>query len=428
MSINNSFGRRHSLVNFWQVWRFCLVLGLFTFLGLFLFVFKISDVSVAFNFSSVDDFFQLPNLVFSATVFGFFAFCLLFFCNIWVFWLTFKRKKVASVVVFGYVAVFFAAFMVWIVAAGTRTNTISMVSLLGGSLVLAVPLVFAALTCVVCERVGVVNIALEGQLLVGAFFAAVVGTLFNNSYFALLAAPISGMLVAWVLAVFSVRYFVNQIIVGVVLNVLVVGLTGFLFSTLLKSSPQLYNSPPSLPVLSVPFLSEIPLFGSILFKQTIIVYIMFFCVALVYFGLYKTVWGLRLRAVGEHPKAADTVGIDVNRMRFWNVVLGGGFAGLGGAYFTLDAVNSFTQNMSSGKGFIALGAVILGRWNPVGAFFAALLFGFTDNLQSIMSIIAVPIPSQLLQMLPYVITIFVVAGVIGKAKVPAALGVPYSKL
>ncbi|MBX9718413.1 MAG: ABC transporter permease, partial [Microbacteriaceae bacterium] len=223
------------------------------------------------------------------------------------------------------------------------------------------------------------------------------------------------------------KYLVDQVIVGVVLNVLVVGLTSFLYSTIMVADPELFNKPERFERLPIPLLSDIPVLGPILFNQTIIVYIMFALVPLVWFGLFKTRWGLRLRAVGEHPKAADTVGINVRATRFWNVLLAGAIVGGGGAFFTLAAIGSFTKEMTNGAGFIALAAVIFGQWNPIRATLAALLFGFATNLQSTLSIVGSPVPSEFMLMLPYLVTIFAVAGLVGFSRPPAASGKPYIK-
>ena len=235
------------------------------------------------------------------------------------------------------------------------------------------------------------------------------------------------MLFRSVLAVFSIKYLVNQVIVGVVLNVLVSGLTGFLFSTLLSSDTAKWNSPPSLPPIRIPLLADIPIIGPILFNQSIVGYLMYIALAAVYFGLFHSKWGLRTRAVGEHPKAADTLGVNVNRTRFINGLLAGVVAGIGGAFFTLVSVSAFNRDMTGGQGYIALAALILGRWNPLGALLAALLFGFATNLQYVLSLLGTSVPNQFLAMLPYVVTIFAVAGVVGKSRGPAASGVPYVK-
>ncbi|MBW4094938.1 MAG: ABC transporter permease, partial [Acidobacteria bacterium] len=316
---------------------------------------------------------------------------------------------------------FLVGFMVWIVAGGQDpAPSISLAGLIAGSVTLAVPLVFGSLSGVLCERVGVVNIAIEGQLLLGAFSAAVVATVTGNLYIGLLAAAVAGALVSLVLAVVSIKYLVNQIIVGVVLNVLISGLTSFLFSTLLTADPSGLNKPGHLPPVDIPFLSNIPIIGPILFHQSLVGYLMYVAVIVVYVGLFHTKWGLRVRAVGEHPQAADTVGINVNRTRFTNVLLGGAVAGIGGAFFTLVSVDAFSKDMSGGRGYIALAALIFGRWNPIGAFLAALLFGFADNLQSIITIIGSPVPSQFMAMLPYALTVIAVAGLVGRSRPPGA--------
>jgi len=298
---------------------------------------------------------------------------------------------------------------------------------LQGSLALAVPLIFGALAGVLSERVGVVNIAIEGQLLAGAFASALVTSVTHSLTLGLLAAAISGSLIAGILAVFSIKYVVDQIIVGVVVNVLVIGITSFLYSTVMARDLVALNQPERFDQIDIPLLSQIPIIGPLLFSQTLIVYLMYLGVAVVYVALFKTRWGLRLRAVGEYPKAADTVGIKVYRTRYMGVMLGGALAGLGGAFFTLGSVGSFSKEMTSGAGYIALAALIFGRWNPLLATLAALMFGFAQNLQSVLSIIGSDVPSQFLLMLPYALTIVAVAGLVGKVSGPAATGKPYIK-
>ncbi len=321
----------------------------------------------------------------------------------------------------GYGLALVLSFLVWAIA-GKET---SLVNLLQGSLLLAVPLIFGAMGGVLCERAGVVNIAIEGQLLGGAFLSAVVASLLGTPYAGLVAAPVAGLAVAALLAVFAIRYAVDQVIVGVVLNVLVTGLTSFLYGRLLSPEADTWNSPDTFERVKVPVLGDIPLVGPIVFDQSIIVYLMYATVAVIHVALFRTRWGLRVRAVGEHPKAADTVGIDVNRTRWRNVLLGGLVAGLGGAYFTLGAVGAFGKEMTAGQGFIALAALIFGRWSPLGALAAALLFGFANQLQSVLGILGTPIPSDLMLMAPYLATILAVAGLVGKVRAPAADGVPY---
>ena len=318
---------------------------------------------------------------------------------------------------------FVLGFLSWAVAG----STINLVGLLQGSLLLAVPLVFGAMSGILCERAGVINIAIEGQLLTGAFVAAVVASLTQNAYLGLIAAPLGGLFIGLLLAVFAIKYFVDQVILGVVLNVLAVGLTSFLYGRLLAPNQETWNSPPTFSPVPIPVLSDIPIIGPILFNQNIVVYAMYIIVIVINIALFRTKWGLRVRAVGEHPTAADTVGIKVNSVRFRNVLLGGAVAGLGGAFFTVASVGAFGKEMTAGKGFIALAAVIFGRWKPLGALAAALFFGFADNLQSVLSIIGTPIPSEFMLMTPYLATLLAVAGLVGKVRAPAADGIPYKK-
>jgi simple sugar transport system permease protein len=306
-------------------------------------------------------------------------------------------------------------------------KTMTFTSLMQGSLALAVPLIFGSLGGVLAERSGIVNIAIDSQLLIGAFASAFAASLSDNLFVGLLAAMLAGALVSWVLAAFSIKYVVDQIIVGVVLNVLVVGVTNFLFSTLLAEDRTLFNAPPRFEKIELPLLSQIPVIGPVLFKQTLIVYLMYLAVVGVWFALFKTRWGLRVRAVGEYPKAADTVGIKVYRTRYISVIIGGALAGLGGSFFTLGQVGAFGKEMTNGAGYIALAALIFGRWNPIYAAFAALLFGFAENLQYGLAIIGSPVPSEFLLMLPYVLTVVAVAGLVGKVTGPAAAGKAYIK-
>lgn len=332
-----------------------------------------------------------------------------------------RRTPMWLLAAFGVLWVF--AFLVWAVA-GKQT---SLVDLLQGSLLLAVPLAFGAFGGVLCERSGVVNIAIEGQLLVGAFAAAVVASATHNVYAGLLAAPVAGYLLGLLLALFTVRYAVNQIIVGVVLNVLAVGVTSFLFSAVLKPNSARLNTPPLMQPIAIPLLEKIPVLGPVLFRQTVIVYALYVAVAVLTVGLFRTRWGLRVRAVGEHPEAADTVGIPVNKVRWRNVVMGSATAGFGGAFLTIGYIGQFGQMMSGGRGYIALAAMILGRWTPIGSLGAALLFGFATKLASVLSVVGTPVPSQFMLMLPYVLTVLAVAGFVGRVRAPAADGVPYVK-
>ena len=317
---------------------------------------------------------------------------------------------------------FVVSFLTW--AGAGRSSVVPLVTILSSTLALSVPLVFGGLAGVVGERSGTINIAIEGQLLGGAFLAAVVASASGSPWAGLLAAPPAGILVALLLALFGLKYRVNQIVVGVVLNVLVSGLTGFLFSTVLSDSGSL-NRAMRLPRLPVPGLSHVPVLGPVLFNQTILVYAMYAAVGILSLMLFRSRWGLRMRAVGEHPRAADTVGIAVMRTRVNNLVLGGALAGLGGAFFTVGSGLSFTKGISAGNGYIALAAMILGAWNPLGTLWAALLFGFATSVGQTLSVIGSPIPTNFILMIPSVVTILAVAGFVGRVRPPAAEGVPY---
>lgn len=374
---------------------------------------------------SVDsDFFQLPLFSLPSQGFGFFTMAVMAAVVIASFVFVFinnqKTPKLLPIV-FGVAMVL--QLLVQLFAGKNMTFT----SLLQGALALSVPLIFGSLAGVLSERVGVVNIAIDSQLLIGAFASAFAASLSDNLFVGLFAALIAGALVSLVLAVFSIKYVVDQIIVGVVLNVLVVGLTNFLFSTLLSENRSLFNSPPRFDKIEIPLLANIPVVGPVLFNQTLIVYLMYVAVFAVWVALFKTRWGLRVRAVGEYPKAADTVGIKVYRTRYMSVTIGGALAGLGGAFFTLGQVGAFGKEMTNGAGYIALAALIFGRWNPLYAALAALLFGFAQNLQYGLAIIGSPVPSEFLLMLPYVLTVVAVAGLVGKVTGPAAVGKPYIK-
>jgi ABC-type uncharacterized transport system permease subunit len=406
-------------------WKAPIALGIFALIALVLFAIvgrAPSSVST-FRLSTSQDFFQLPELHLPTRATGVVVSILLILIALLSVYLVQSKRKMSLWLISAYAVLFLVGFLTWAAANGT----IPIPGLLLGTVGLATPLIFGALSGVISEHVGVVNIAIEGQLLAGAFVAALVASITHQPYVGLIAAMVAGVLVSFVLAAFSIQYFVDQIIVGVVLNVLVAGLTSFLYSTLLSPNALELNNPPQFPRINIPGLSQIPIIGPVLFQQTIISYIMYVTVGLVYFGLFHTKWGLRLRSSGEHPQAADTVGINVNRTRFWNVSLAGAIAGMGGAYYTLVVVGAFNKEMTNGAGFIALAAVIFGRWDPIRATLAALLFGFATNLQNVLGVIGSPVPSEFMLMLPYIVTIFAVAGLVGKVRPPAAEGKPYIK-
>ncbi|HZK50669.1 MAG TPA: ABC transporter permease, partial [Actinomycetota bacterium] len=259
-----------------------------------------------------------------------------------------------------------------------------------------------------------------------AFTGAIVGSAAGSTWAGLILAVGAGGLLGGMLGVLSIRYRVDQIVGGTVINILALGLTSYLSAQILARYQNL-NTPGRFPVVEIPLLSDIPIIGPLLFANNLFIYVMFILVIGINIALFRSRWGLRVRAVGEHPKAADTVGIKVLRVRYRNVILGGMVAGLAGAYFTLGSVGRFDENMTGGRGFIALAAMIFGRWNPIGAFGAALVFGFADSLQNKLAILQVPIASEFLLMAPYIATILVVAGVVGRARPPAADGQLYIK-
>jgi len=316
---------------------------------------------------------------------------------------------------------FIFAFLTWATADGS----LNLAGLIRSALVKAVPLTLGALSGVLCERSGVVNIAIEGMMLTGAFVGALVGSL-TNIWIGLFAAVLSGGLLAAVLAVLSIKYKTDQIIAGTVINIFATGITSFLSAKFLQKYQHL-NDPGRFPIIKVPILSDIPFFGPILFEHNLFVYAVFIFLIVITIGLYHTRWGLRTRSVGEHPKAADTLGINVFRTRYTSVILGGFMAGFGGAYFTLGSVGRFDELMTAGRGFIGLAAMIFGNWNPFGSFSAGLLFGFFDALASKMSFLKVPIPSEVMLMFPYIATMVILAGVVGRGQMPAADGQPYEK-
>lgn len=323
---------------------------------------------------------------------------------------------------------FFTGFIIWNYADQSIGRPLAIVNPLPGTIRLATPLVFGALAGCLCERAGVINIAIEGQFLMGAFFASVASSLAFSAEMGLVGGILAGVAMAALLAVFAMRYHVDQVVLGVVLIALATGLTSFLLSQI-PADPEIrqyLNEPVILEKIAIPGLSDIPVLGPTLFNQTLLVYLMYASVVLVTFLLFETKWGLRVRSVGEHPKAADTVGIKVNRIRWQAVLLGGVFAGLGGAYFTVGSTGSFDQNASAGNGFIALAAVIMGRWHPIGASAAALFFGFMWTLQSQLSFLD-KIPGEFLRASPYLATIIAVAGFVGRVRPPAADGQPYIK-
>lgn len=329
-----------------------------------------------------------------------------------------KRTNLALAVGLGLLAL---AFLTW-AAAG---NNFSLVGMLKSTVVLSVAVTLGAFCGLMCERVAVINIAIEGQLLTAAFVGTIVGSAWGI-WAGLVGAMLTGAILGAVLAVLAIRFRVDQIIAGVVINIFALGLTSFLARRVLSEAQHL-NSPGSFPPIKIPILGDIPVLGPMFFDHSLFVYVTFILAIVLHFGLFYTRWGLRSRSVGEHPKAADTVGINVYRTRYRNVILGGFIAGFGGAFLTLSQVARFEENLTAGIGFIGLAAMIFGRWMPLGALGAGLVFGFARALQQKLGILGTPIPSEFLSMTPYIVTIIVVAGVVGRSRPPAADGQPYIK-
>jgi simple sugar transport system permease protein len=316
---------------------------------------------------------------------------------------------------------FMFGFLSWAASDGS----LNLAGLLRSTFIRSVPLTLGALSGILCERSGVVNIAIEGMMLTGAMVGAIIGSL-TNLWIGLLAAVIAGGLLALVHAVLSIKYKIDQIISGTVINIFAAGITSFISAKFLQKYAEI-NDPGIFRPIEIPGLYKIPFIGPILFKHNIFVFSMIIFVALLTIGLFRTRWGLRLRSVGEHPKAADTLGINVFRTRYMAVILGGMMAGFAGAYFTLGSVGRFDEMMTAGRGFISLAAMIFGNWTPIGSMGAGLLFGFSDSLAANLAILGVRIPSEFLLMAPYIATMVVLAGVIGRGQMPAADGQPYEK-
>jgi general nucleoside transport system permease protein len=316
--------------------------------------------------------------------------------------------------------VFVLAFMVW----AARENSLDVVNVVESALLGTIPIAIGAMSGVVCERAGVINIAIEGQMLTAAFISTLIGGLTGNIIAALVAGIVSGAVLGWLLALLALRYAVDQIIAGFVIDVFATGFTSYLSVSILQVNPNL-NSSGQFSNVNIAGLSNVPILGPLVFGNNVFVYIMVAVVVVLHIALFYTRWGLRARSVGEHPIAAATVGINPIRIRYVNVILGGALSGLAGSFFTLGATGRFDQTMTSGQGFIALVAVILGGWKPVGSFLAALLFGFAVSLQTVLGIFNVNIDPNLLGTLPYVITILAVAGIVGRTRPPASDGQPY---
>ncbi len=322
--------------------------------------------------------------------------------------------------------IWIAVIAILAVAGFVQFGTVAAVSIVAVTISKATPLTLGALAGLSCERSGVVNIGIEGLMLTAAFFGFMVGVYTHNPILALGGALLSSVLMVALHAALSISLRVDQIISGTVINILAVGLTGYLNRQLFATGAPAGLS--AFPTLALPGLSDLPVVGPIVFEQKPITLAAIVLVFVLQFALFRTVWGLRTRAVGEHPLAADTVGVDVIRLRYLNVVLVSGLlAGLAGAYFTLESVPHFEPLMTNGAGFIALAAMIFGKWTPIGAWGAALLFGVAEAIPIAFQLQGITVPVQLVGLLPYVLTIVVVAGAVGRAIPPAAVGVAYER-
>ena len=331
-----------------------------------------------------------------------------------------KRSKLAvAAMVLGILIAIFAT-----LTALAQGGSIDIVGMLASSLRMSTPIALGALAGILCERSGIVNIGIEGMMLAAAAFGFGASLYFKNIWVGVLAAIVVGGMMALIHALMCIRFKTDQIISGTAINILAVGASGFLRRAYLVKA---YSVGRTLPLVKIPGLSEIPVLGTLIFRSQPIVYLMLILVPLVYVVLFHTPWGLRTRAVGEHPRAADTVGVNVFRLQYINVIVAGMIAGLAGAWFSLETVGSFEDVMTGGKGYIALAAMIFGNWNPIGAFLGSLLFGFTDALQIKLQILGVKLPYQFLGMAPYLVTMVVLAGLIGRTTPPAAEGKAYEK-
>jgi simple sugar transport system permease protein len=403
--------RRSTLINGW------LLIALAVFVAAVLGVQSVGDAT--FRLALPGDVIALPDLTVPAAPYIYVVGLLLAFFG----GRQFVRGAARRTSVFLGVGFFLAitAFLVW----ATAGKEFSLTGMLEATVVRAVPIALGGLVGVLSERVAVVNIGIEGMLLSGAFTGSIVGSLLGG-WIGLAAAIAIGGLMGFILGALVITYRVDQIIAGVAINLFALGLTSYVTSQVLTVHPEL-NEAPIFGGIDIPFLSSLPIVGRVLFQQNLFVYGAAIIIAGATYYLFHTRSGLRARAVGEHPEAADTLGINVYRIRYINVTIGGMVAGFAGAWFTLGSVGRFDINMTNGRGFIGLAAMIFGRWHPVGALMAALVFGFADSLQQKLAILQTPIPSEFLAMAPYIATIVLVAGLVGRARPPAADGKPYVK-
>ena len=400
-----------------------IVMGVLALVVLYFFGIAGRSGQTVFELTRIQDLIQLPAFEIASAQLGVLSGVIMLLVAVVSLLLSLRNSKTPIWLVSIYGLLGVTALLGWL-AAG---NSVPVVFIAGTALVLAVPIMLGAMAGVMSERSGITNIAIEGQLLTGAFMAAVVSSITDNFALGIFAAMFTAALMSMVLAVFAIKFLAQQIIVGVVLNVLVIGITNFLYQQWLTEDGENVNFPGTLDIIKIPFLSDIPVLGPVLFENRITVFAALLIVAVLWFVLFKTKLGLRARAVGEHPLAADTVGINVSRTRFWWVTIGGAIAGLGGAALTVGNAGAFGREMSGGFGFIALAVVILGRWHPISAALAALLFGFSIILRVWANQVSPGIPSDFITMVPYIVTIIAVVGFVGQSRPPKSLAIPYVK-
>jgi simple sugar transport system permease protein len=400
-----------------------IVMGVLALVVLYFFGIAGRSGQTVFELTRKQDLIQLPAFEIASAQLGVITGVIMLLVAVVSLLLSLRNSKTPIWLVSIYGLLGVTALLGWLAA----DNTVPVVFIAGTALVLAVPIMLGAMAGVMSERSGITNIAIEGQLLTGAFMAAVVSSITDNFALGIFAAMFTAALMSMVLAVFAIKFLAQQIIVGVVLNVLVIGITNFLYQQWLTEDGENVNFPGTLDIIKIPFLSDIPVLGPVLFENRITVFAALLIVPLLWFVLFKTKLGLRARAVGEHPLAADTVGINVSRTRFWWVTIGGAIAGLGGAALTVGNAGAFGREMSGGFGFIALAVVILGRWHPISAALAALLFGFSIILRVWANQVSPGIPTDFITMVPYIVTIIAVVGFVGQSRPPKSLAIPYVK-
>jgi general nucleoside transport system permease protein len=378
-----------------------------------------SQTSFATNIS--DTSIQIPNWIFNTRIALDLIAGLCIGFGLYQLILGFKRLTNSIIGFVGILLVF--GFLIW----GASGSSINITGMLAVMVIRSVPITIGALAGILSERAGIVNIAIEGMMVSGAFAGAVIGSILGL-WPGILGAILIGALLALIHGVLAIKYKVDQIISGTMINILATGLTSYLYIKFLQDSEyQQLNESGFFKPIPIPLLSKIPVIGPIFFDHNIYIYAMYILVAILTVALFYTKWGLRHRSVGEHPKAADTLGINVFRTRYIACCLSGMVAGFAGSYFSLGSVGRFENTMTAGRGFIALAAMIFGNWNPIGALQAGMLFGFSESLTTKLSLLKFPIPAELLLMLPYIITMVVLAGVVGRSRGPAASGVPYEK-